>query len=149
MTRTLPTRLLTMAAAALMAQGALAAVKCEANLDGTSEMKYSSSEIKIPASCMDFTIKFTNKSKNNTQYNVVIANKENVGGISPDGMLAGAKFGFIKEADSRVIAHSSLVGPGEKTEVTFPVSRINGTSVFFSSFPGQGEIVQGNLVIIK
>ena len=61
-------------------------------------------------------------------------------------MSAGADAAYVKADDSRVIAHTSLVGGGESTSVTFSTAGMSATEAyqFFCSFPGHWAIMQGS-----
>jgi azurin len=69
--------------------------------------------------------------------------------VAADGMGAGAANSYVKEGDARVIAHSKLVGGGETTSVSFPVSKIKegGPYEFFCSFPGHSMIMKGTITV--
>ena len=55
---------------------------------------------------------------------------------------------YIKPGDARVIAHSPLVGGGESTKVTFPVSKLGaGPYSFFCSFPGHSTLMKGTITL--
>jgi len=58
--------------------------------------------------------------------------------VATDGMAAGIEKNYLKEDDARIIAHTKIIGAGEKDSVTFDVSKLAaGTDyAFFCSFPG-------------
>ncbi|MEO8985779.1 MAG: plastocyanin/azurin family copper-binding protein, partial [Rhodanobacter sp.] len=51
--------------------------------------------------------------------------------------------------DARVIAHTTLIGGGETTSVSFPVSKIKGDGpfTFFCSFPGHSTLMHGTISV--
>jgi azurin len=70
-------------------------------------------------------------------------------GIATDGMAAGIDKSYLKEGDTRVIAHTKIIGAGEKDSVTFDVSKLTaGESYqFFCSFPGHNSMMKGAVVL--
>ena len=48
-------------------------------------------------------------------HNVVVAKTADMKGIDADGIKAGLASDYVKAGDSRVIAHSKVVGGGEST----------------------------------
>ncbi len=48
-----------------------------------------------------------------------------------------------------MIAHTSLIGGGQTTSVSFPVSKIQGDGPyeFFCSFPGHSTVMKGSISV--
>lgn len=141
-------------AATLLAAAPLAAraADCSAQLEGNDMMKYNLASIEVPKTCTSFTInlKHTGKlAKNVMGHNVVIAKTADMSGIDSDGLKAGLAADYIKADDTRVIAHSKVVGGGESTSVSFPVAKIasGGPFSFFCSFPGHAAMMKGTLTV--
>lgn len=135
----------------LGAPAAMAAT-CSADIEGDDAMKFNVANIDVSKSCTDFTInlKHTGKlPKAAMGHNVVVAATSDMKGIDTDGIKAGAGADYVKAGDSRVIAHSTLVGGGESTSVTFPVAKLDGTGPysFFCSFPGHSALMKGTLTL--
>lgn len=142
------------AAATPAANGKPAAVvtDCATEIEGSDAMQFNVSSIVVPASCKDFkiTLKHTGKLPVTAMgHDVVITKEADLKAVDVDGMAAGASAGYVKAADSRVIAHTSLVGGGETTSVSFPVSKIqsDGPYVFFCSFPGHSALMHGSISV--
>ncbi|MGP1667228.1 MAG: plastocyanin/azurin family copper-binding protein, partial [Rhodanobacter sp.] len=57
--------------------------------------------------------------------------------------------GYVKPDDARVIAHTSLIGGGESTSMSFAVSKIQGDGPyeFFCSFPGHSALMKGSISV--
>ena len=70
-------------------------------------------------------------------------------GVATDGMSASIDSGHIKEGDTRVIAHTKLIGGGESDSVTFDVSKLDPAEkyTFFCSFPGHVAVMQGDVIL--
>jgi azurin len=72
-----------------------------------------------------------------------------VSGIASDGVGAGFAKDHIKDGDARVIAHTKIVGGGQSTSVTFPMSKLKAgeSYTYFCSFPGHSSIMKGTFKI--
>ena len=79
----------------------------------------------------------------------VIAAASDMQGIETDGIAAGAASDYVKPGDTRVIAHTKLVGGGQSDTVSFPVSKLQsgGPYEFFCSFPGHAAIMKGTISV--
>ena len=67
----------------------------------------------------------------------------------PDGMAAGLDKNYVKDGDTRVIAHTKIIGSGEKDSVTFDVSKLKEGEqyMFFCTFPGHSALMKGTLTL--
>ena len=134
----------------LGAPAAMAAT-CSVNLEGNDMMKFNVANIDVSKSCKDFTInlKHTGKlAKNVMGHNVVVAKTGDMKGIDADGIKAGLAADYVKAGDSRVVAHSKVVGGGETTSVKIPVSKLGaGPYSFFCSFPGHSSLMKGTITL--
>ena len=140
------------ASALMLGAPAAMAATCSADLEGTDAMKFNVANIDVSKSCKDFTInlKHTGKlPKAAMGHNVVVAASSDMKGIDTDGIKAGVAADYVKAGDSRVIAHSKLIGGGETTSVTFPVAKLGGAGPysFFCSFPGHSALMKGTLTL--
>ena len=134
----------------LGAPAAMAAT-CSVNLEGNDMMKFNVANIDVSKSCKTFTInlKHTGKlAKNVMGHNVVVAKTADMKGIDADGIKAGLAADYVKAGDSRVVAHSKVVGGGETTSVKIPVSKLGaGPYSFFCSFPGHSSLMKGTITL--
>ena len=80
---------------------------------------------------------------------VVITTESAPQGVDAASAAAGPDNGYIKAGDSRIIAHTKLIGAGETASVSFPVSKIKsgGPYVFFCSFPGHSALMHGTISV--
>jgi len=55
----------------------------------------------------------------------------------------------IKAGDTRVIAHTNMIGGGETTKTTFPGNKLKagGDYAFFCTFPGHSALMRGKLIV--
>jgi azurin len=125
---------------------------CGTQIEGTDAMQYNVSSITVPASCKEFKITLKHSGQMPVAamgHNVVIAKESDMQGVSADGMAAGISANYVKPDDPRVIAHSTMVGGGQTTSVSFPVSKLQGDGphVFFCSFPGHAAMMKGAITV--
>ncbi|QXH76469.1 azurin [Pseudomonas salmasensis] len=135
-----------------LASGQLLAAECKVTVDSTDQMSFNTKEITIDKSCKKFTVELTHSGslpKNVMGHNWVLSTKADMAGIATDGMAAGIDKNYLKEGDTRVIAHTKIIGAGEKDSVTFDVSKLAaGTDyAFFCSFPGHNSMMKGAVVL--
>ena len=127
------------------------AATCSVNLEGNDAMKFNLSNIDVSKSCTSFTInlKHTGKlAKNVMGHNVVVAKTADMKGIDSDGIKAGLAADYLKVGDTRVLAHSKVVGGGESTSLKIPVAKLGaGPYSFFCSFPGHSALMKGTITL--
>jgi azurin len=145
-------RKILLASALVLGAPAAMAATCSVDIEGNDMMKFNVANIDVSKSCKDFTInlKHTGKmAKNVMGHNVVVAATADMKGIDTDGIKAGVAADYIKAGDTRVIAHSKVIGGGESTSVTFPVAKLGGAGPysFFCSFPGHSALMKGTLTL--
>lgn len=129
------------------------AAGCSLTVNTGDTMQYDTKEINIPKSCAEFTVtlKHTGQMpKAAMGHNVVITAEADMNGVNSDGAGAGADNGFLKPNDSRVIAATGMIGGGEETSVTFPVSKLSadGSYKFFCTFPGHAGLMNGTVKLV-
>lgn len=135
-----------------LASGQLLAAECKVTVDSTDQMSFNTKEITIDKSCKTFTVNLThsgNLPKNVMGHNWVLSKAADMVGITTDGMAAGIDKNYLKDGDTRIIAHTKIIGAGEKDSVTFDVSKLTaGESYqFFCSFPGHSSMMKGAVVL--
>lgn len=142
----------TAASSALAPTGKPAAVvsNCSTEFEATDAMQYSVGSITVPSSCTNFkiTLKHTgNLPVASMGHDVVITKQSDMQAVDQESAAAGLKNGYVKADDSRIIAHTKLIGGGETASVSFPVSKIKtgGPYVFFCSFPGHSALMHGTI----
>lgn len=124
---------------------------CATEIESNDAMQYNVNSITVPASCTDFTITLKHVGKmpvGAMGHNVVITTAEDMSKVVADGMAAGLPKDYVKPGDN-VIAHTKMIGGGETTSVSFPVSKIQGDGPykFFCSFPGHSALMNGTITV--
>ncbi len=131
-----------------------AAGNCTVSLKGDDAMKFDLKEATVSASCPTITIELTHSGKlpvTAMGHNVVVSKTADLAAVARDGMKTGAAGAYVQASDARVIAHTSLIGGGQKTKITFPGKKLTagGDYSFFCTFPGHSTLMKGKLVVVK
>ncbi|PJJ99468.1 azurin [Lysobacteraceae bacterium NML91-0213] len=125
---------------------------CATTIQGDDAMQFSVGSITVPSSCSEFTITLEHTGQLPVAamgHNVVVSQASDRAGIATDGMAAGVDGGYVPQGDARVIAATELIGGGQTTSVTFPVSALQGGGPyeFFCSFPGHWAVMRGSIQV--
>ena len=132
--------------------GPVAAKTCELTITGNDQMKYNKSELSVGSDCdeVEITLEHVGQmSVDQMGHNVVVTETSDYKAVAQAGMKAGAEQEYVPADDDRVIAHTSMIGGGETTSVTFDTSKLEsgGDYTFFCSFPGHYGVMNGKLVV--
>lgn len=138
---------------ALLAGPALATT-CEVEIEGNDAMQFNKQSITVPASCKRFTVKLKHVGKlpkTAMGHNWVLTKAADAQGAAADGIAAGVDKAYVKAGDTRVIAHTKVIGGGEADAVGFDVARLKAgeTYAWFCSFPGHSSLMKGTLALGK
>jgi azurin len=130
------------------------AAQCDLEIEGNDAMQFNKNSIAVPQSCKQFTVKLKHVGKlpkASMGHNWVLSRTADMQGVVTDGLQAGLDKNYIKAGDTRVIAHTKVVGGGETDSVTFPVGKLKAGEAysFFCSFPGHSAIMKGTLTLTK
>lgn len=143
--------------AAKPAEGAAAPAaaggNCKVVLKADDAMKFDLKEFKInKAACPEFTVELDHVGKLPAAamgHNVVITKTADVDAAAQAGIKAGPTKNYVDEEGGKVIAHTKLIGGGEKADVTFKtdVFEAKGDYDFFCSFPGHYAVMRGKVIV--
>lgn len=125
---------------------------CATEIESNDAMQYNVNSIIVPASCTDFKITLRHTGKMPVAamgHNVVITTSDDMKDVVADGMTAGLAENYVKPGDGKAIVHTDMIGGGETTSVSFPVSKIQGGGPykFFCSFPGHAALMNGTITV--
>ena len=128
------------------------AAECKVTVDSTDQMTFNTKAIEIDKSCKTFTVELTHSGslpKNVMGHNWVLSKEADMQPIATDGLSAGIDKNYLKEGDTRVIAHTKVIGAGEKDSLTIDVSKLNAAEKygFFCSFPGHISMMKGTVTL--
>jgi azurin len=132
----------------------LMAAECSTTVEANDAMQYNQKTIAVPKTCKTFsvTLKHTGKlPKTAMGHNWVLASSADESGVIADGMKAGAAGSYEKPNDSRIIAHTKLIGGGESDVATFSVAKLKAgeSYAYFCTFPGHAALMKGTLSLGK
>ena len=135
-----------------LASSQLMAAECKTTVDSTDQMSFNTKEIVIDKSCKTFTVELThsgNLPKNVMGHNLVVSKTADMQPIATDGLAAGIDKNYLKDGDTRIIAHTKIIGAKETDSVTFDVSKLSADEKygFFCSFPGHISMMKGTVTL--
>lgn len=135
-----------------IASAQVMAAECKVTVDSTDQMSFNTKEIAIDKSCKQFTVELTHSGKlpkNVMGHNLVVSKEADMQAIATDGIGAGLDNNYLKAGDTRVIAHTKVIGAGEKDSLTIDVSKLAAGEKygFFCSFPGHIAMMKGSVVL--
>lgn len=138
------------AVAAMLAAPGVMAAECAVTVESNDAMQFNVKSMDVPKSCkhFDITLKHVGKlPKTAMGHNLVVSKTADMAGVAKDGIGAGVVKDYLKAGDTRVLAHTKLIGGGESDTVRLDVSQLGaGESYsFFCSFPGHSALMKGNL----
>lgn len=145
-------KILSCALFGILAFPTLAAASCETVIEGNDAMQFNKASIDVPKSCKQFkvTLKHTGKlARNAMGHNWVLAKTADAQGVATDGIAAGLDKQYVKAGDSRVIAHTKVVGGGESDSVSIDVAKLKAGEAYtyVCTFPGHAAIMKGTLQV--
>ena len=147
----------TLITVALCAAGALSmpamAADCATTVESNDAMQFNTKNIDIPKSCKKFTVTLKHVGKMpkaSMGHNIVVTSTADLNAAANDGMKAGAAAEYVKPGDTRVLAHSKVIGGGESTSFDIDVTKLKADTPysFFCSFPGHFSIMKGSIKLI-
>jgi len=135
---------------ALLTGAPTSAQQCSVTLETDDAMRFNPSHIDIPKACETFTVQLKHIGrlpKLAMGHNWVLVKQSDMNGVARSGMTAGLALDYIDPTDTRVIAHSALIGAGESTSVSFAVKKLQAgvNYSFLCTFAGHSPIMQGTL----
>lgn len=132
----------------------LMAAECSTTVEANDAMQYNQKAITVPKACKSFTVtlKHTGKlPKTAMGHNWVLAHSADESAVIADGMQAGAANSYEKPGDTRIIAHTKLIGGGESDTASFSVAKLKAGEqyAYFCTFPGHAALMHGTLALGK
>ena len=143
-------RLSAFALLALVAAPTWAASNCSTTVEGNDAMQFNQKSIVVPSTCKQFTVTLKHVGKLPKAamgHNFVVSSTADEPGIVADGAKAGIGDNYIKPGDSRVIAHTKIIGGGESDSTTFKADALKPGQdyEFYCSFPGHAALMKGTI----
>ena len=121
---------------------------CKLDIASTDQMTFDKKELSVAADCtsVELTLHHVGKMPAAAMgHNWVLAKTADAQAVANDGLSAGVANDHIKKGDTRVIAHTKIVGGGQSTSITFPTSALKKGEAYsyFCSFPGHIALMKG------
>ena len=131
--------------------GSAYAQDCNQTIEGNDLLQYSTSEIRVSASCAEVTITLRHVGQlpaNAMGHNWVLSATADAESVVAAGSSAGAP-GYLPDGDPRILAATDMIGGGEESSVTFDISALEagGDYLFFCTFPGHFALMKGQFII--
>ncbi|WP_295537735.1 azurin [uncultured Pseudacidovorax sp.] len=150
----MPSRFLVAAALLAALSTPLHAADCSVQIDGNDAMQFNKTAIDVPKACKSFTVQLRHAGKMPKAamgHNWVLAKTADVQAVANDGIAAGLAKQYVKPGDTRVIAHTRVVGGGESDSVAVDVSKLKAgeSYTFFCSFPGHAGVMKGSFALAR
>ncbi|HEU4626180.1 MAG TPA: azurin [Steroidobacteraceae bacterium] len=123
---------------------------CKLEITGNDLMQYDKKEMTVAKDCttVEVTLKHVGKLPAASMgHNWTLVKPADANGVANDGLSAGLANNYIKPGDTRVIAHTKVIGGGQSDTVTFPTSKLKaGESYeYLCTFPGHSALMKGTL----
>ena len=100
----------------LLAAPTWAATSCSTTVEANDAMQFNQKSIEVPKTCKQFTVtlKHTGKlPKVAMGHNWVLSHSADEAGVIADGAAAGLDSNYVKPNDTRVVAHTKVIGGGQ------------------------------------
>ncbi|MDN4017198.1 azurin [Zwartia panacis] len=125
---------------------------CATTIESDDALRYVPDKIEIPLACQSYTVTLKHSGrlpKLAMGHNWVLAKLSDLDGVARTGMLAGADHQYVDPKDTRVLAHTGVVGGAESTSVTFDVNKLvpGERYGFVCTFAGHSPIMRGTIVL--
>ncbi len=136
-------------AALLVPVAAQAAGKvCKLQITGNDLMQYDRKELDVAGDCtqVQLTLRHGGKlPKEAMGHNWVLVKAADLSAVANAGMAAGLQNNYIAPGDKQVLAATKVVGGGESTTVTFPVSILKKGEpyMYLCTYPGHNSSMRG------
>ncbi|WP_101925574.1 MULTISPECIES: azurin [Luteimonas] len=141
-----------LALSALCASPFAAARSCALSIDSNDTMRFDKRELRVAADCTEvaLTLRHTGRQSAGAMgHNWVLTKTADYRPVAIAGGRGSLAHSYLPPGDTRVIAHTKVIGGGQSTTVTFPTRGLQagGAYTFFCSFPGHWNVMRGTLVV--
>ena len=110
-----------------------------------TEMKYDQAEIRVKAGTTVKLVLVNSAKDSAMQHNFVLIESGSADKVATDGLKAGPENNYTPSIKN-VLTSTKIVGPGMKTEITFPAP-VKGTYDFICTYPGHYKMMNGKFIV--
>ncbi|HEY6611980.1 MAG TPA: azurin [Pseudomonas sp.] len=130
------------------------AAECSVDVQAADQLQFSTNAIGVDKSCKTFTVNLAHTgqmAKNVMGHNWVLSSAADMDGVVAEGIAAGLDNNYLKPDDTRVIAHTKVVGGGESDSVEIDVAKLKAGEqyMFYCSFPGHASVMKGTFELLE
>lgn len=121
---------------------------CKVEISGNDVMQYDKKELAVPATCREITVTLRHAGKQPREamgHDWVLVKTADLAAVAQAGIGAGLANNYLARGDKRVLAHTSVIGGGETTSVTFSGALLTkgGDYSYLCTFPGHSALMHG------
>jgi azurin len=125
--------------------------ECSLTIEGNDQIQFNTKELRVSSSCTEVTVTLKHVGQlaaNVMGHNWVLTKTADYQAVATAGQSAGPP-DYLPSGDTRVIAATDVIGGGQETSVTFPMSKLEagGDYTFFCSFPGHFVLMNGKFIV--
>ena len=136
--------------AAICAPRFACAAPCQLEISGNDQMQFDKQLLSVPAGCTEVTLTLHHTGKLPREamgHNWVLVNAADFNAVVTAGMGAGLGNDYVPPADTRVLAHTRVIGAGQTVSVTFATSILKPGAEYryLCTFPGHNALMRGTL----
>ena len=133
---------------------AQAAPNCAIKLKAGDDMKFDQKSVTVSAGCKSISIELQHSGKlpvTAMGHNWVLSTAADESGVIADGGKAGPSNSYEKPGDTRIIAHTKLIGGGQSDTATIDVAKLKAgdSYAYFCSFPGHSSVMKGTVTLAR
>ncbi len=137
---------------AIVSSSALATTNCQITLQSNDQIQWDVHTIEVNKACQTFSVTLVHQGKLSKEvmgHNWLLTKTEDKDAVIR-ALLTAKNSEYIKE-DARIIAHTSLIGGGEQTTISFEVGKLvmGQKYSYFCSYPEHNELMQGTLILVE
>jgi azurin len=125
---------------------------CKLAISGNDLMRFDKTTMTAAKDCGTIEVTLTHTGKLPVQtmgHNWTLVKTADLSAVATDSLTSSLQNDWIKPGDARVIAHTKVIGGGQSTSVTFPMSKLKpGESYsFLCTYPGHSALMKGTFTI--
>jgi azurin len=131
--------------------GAVMADDCKVEIAGNDQIQFDKTELKVSSTCKEVAVTLHHSGKlpkTTMGHGWVLTKTSDYQALVQATGAAGLANNYVPPGDSRVIAHTPIIGGGETATMTFSTAGMQkgGDYTYFCPFPGHFVTMHGKFV---